>query len=53
MKNNMCELLVNGRKYDSPIGFTVKEDIKFGAEGIDISFFIFYSFPTFLFDLRE
>jgi hypothetical protein len=30
-----CQILVGGRKYTSPIGLTVQEDLKNGAVGID------------------
>lgn len=30
-----CKLLVGGRKYVSPIGFTVDGDMEYGAEGVD------------------
>ena len=33
--NGKCKLLVNGRKYVSPIGFTVDDDLQNGAEGVD------------------
>jgi hypothetical protein len=33
--NNKCWLLVIGRNYVAPIGFTVMEDLKNGAKGID------------------
>jgi len=35
IKNNKCKLLVKGRNYVAPMGFTVKEDLKNGAKGID------------------
>tara|TARA_R110002049_G_scaffold307456_1_gene507994 strand:+ start:3233 stop:3538 length:306 start_codon:yes stop_codon:yes gene_type:complete len=35
LKNNKCTLLVDGRNYVAPIGFTVKDDLKNGANGID------------------
>ena len=35
IKNSKCILLVKGRNYVAPIGFTVKEDLKNGAKGID------------------
>ena len=35
VKNNKCKLLVKGRNYVAPIGFTVKDDLKNGAKGID------------------
>ncbi|SHH80806.1 hypothetical protein [Winogradskyella jejuensis] len=30
-----CKLLIQGRNYVAPIGFTVKDDLKNGAQGID------------------
>jgi len=33
--NNKCKLLVKGRSYVAPIGFSVKDDLKNGAKGID------------------
>ena len=33
--DNKCKLLVKGRNYVAPIGFTVKDDLKNGAKGID------------------
>ena len=35
IKNNKCKLLVKERNYVAPIGFTVKDDLKNGAKGID------------------
>ena len=35
VSNDKCKLLVKGRKYASPIGFTVNNDMKNGAKGID------------------
>ena len=32
---NKCRLLVRGRNYVAPMGFTVKDDLKNGAKGID------------------
>lgn len=32
---NRCKYLVKGRKYKAPMGLTVKEDLKYGARGID------------------
>lgn len=34
-KNNTCKILVKGRAYAAPIGFTVKNDLKNAAKGID------------------
>ncbi|HAI20252.1 MAG TPA: hypothetical protein DCM10_20930 [Xanthomarina gelatinilytica] len=34
-KNNTCKILVKGRTYAAPIGFTVKNDLKNAAKGID------------------
>ena len=34
-KNNMCKLLVKGRTYAAPIGFTLKNDLRNAAKGID------------------
>lgn len=33
--NNKCTVLVKGRNYVAPIGFSVKEDLRYGAQGID------------------
>ncbi len=30
-----CKYLVKGRNYVAPIGFSVKDDLKYGAQGID------------------
>lgn len=30
-----CKILVEGRNYNAPIGFTTKDDLKNGARGID------------------
>jgi len=35
IQSNRCKYLVKGRTYASPIGFTVKDDLRNGAEGID------------------
>ena len=35
ISNGTCKLLVEGRKYVAPIGFTVNNDMKNGARGID------------------
>lgn len=35
ISNGKCKLLVAGRKYTSPIGLTVNDDVKYGAEGVD------------------
>jgi len=35
IENNKCKLIVNGRNYVAPIGFTPKDDLKNGAKGID------------------
>ena len=35
VSNGNCKLLVKGRKYVAPIGFTVNNDLKNGAKGID------------------
>ena len=35
INNNKCKLLVKGRSYAAPIGFTVKNDLKNAAKGID------------------
>jgi len=35
ISNGECRLLVNGRKYTSPIGFTVDGDLRNGAAGVD------------------
>ena len=32
---NKCKYLVKGRNYTAPIGFTVKDDLKNAAKGID------------------
>ena len=34
-KNLNCRCLTRGRSYTAPIGFTVKDDLRNGAEGID------------------
>jgi hypothetical protein len=34
-KTNSCKYLVQNRKYTAPIGFTIKDDLKNGARGID------------------
>ena len=35
ISTGQCRLLVDGRKYASPMGLTVSEDLKNGALGID------------------
>ncbi|WP_417238771.1 hypothetical protein [Bizionia sp.] len=35
IKSNKCKLLVKGRAYVAPIGFTTKNDLKNAAKGID------------------
>jgi len=35
IKTNKCKYLVKGRSYVAPMGFTVKDDLKYGAKGID------------------
>ncbi len=35
VKTNKCKYLVKGRNYTAPMGLTVKEDLKYGAKGID------------------
>ena len=35
IKTNGCKYLVKGRNYVAPIGFSVKDDLKNGAYGID------------------
>lgn len=35
IQTNRCKYLVKGRNYVAPIGFTVKDDLKNGAKGID------------------
>lgn len=32
---NSCKFLVKGRNYTAPIGLTAKDDLKYGARGID------------------
>lgn len=34
-KSNKCKVLVAGRNYTAPIGFTTKDDLINGARGID------------------
>ncbi len=34
-KINTCKLLVKGRSYVAPIGFTAKNDLRYAANGID------------------
>ena len=34
LKSNKCKLLIKGRNYVAPIGFTVKDDLKNGAKGL-------------------
>ncbi len=38
IKNNKCKVLVKGRNYVAPMGFTVKEDLKNGATQLHIDF---------------
>ena len=33
--SDRCRILVRGRNYVAPMGFTVKDDLKNGAKGID------------------
>ena len=33
--NNKCKVLVRGRNYVAAIGFTVEDDLRNGAQGID------------------
>jgi hypothetical protein len=35
ISNGKCKLLVDGRKYASPIGSTVDDDLQNGATGVD------------------
>lgn len=35
IKNNECQILVKGRNYVAPMGFTVNDDLKNAAKGID------------------
>ena len=35
ISNGKCKLLVDGRKYTSPIGLTVDDDLQNGAVGVD------------------
>jgi hypothetical protein len=35
IKTGKCKYLVKGRKYNAPIGLTVRDDLKNGAKGID------------------
>lgn len=35
IKANKCKYLVKGRSYIAPMGLSVKEDLKYGAKGID------------------
>jgi len=35
ISNGRCELLIESRKYVSPIGFTVEGDMEYGATGVD------------------
>lgn len=35
VKTNKCKYLIKGRKYVAPVGFTAKDDLKNGAQGID------------------
>jgi len=35
IKADHCKYLVQGRKYTAPIGFTVKDDLRNAAKGID------------------
>ena len=33
--DNRCKYLVKGRTYSAPLGLTVKNDLRYGAKGID------------------
>ncbi len=33
--DNRCKYLVKGRTYSAPLGLTVKDDLRYGAKGID------------------
>ncbi len=35
IKTNRCKYMVKGRNYATPIGLTTKNDLKYGARGID------------------
>ena len=35
VKTNKCRFLVKGRKYTADVGFIAREDLKYGAMGID------------------
>ncbi len=35
IKSNACKYLIKGRNYVAPMGLSVKDDLKFGAKGID------------------
>lgn len=35
VKANKCKYLIKGRTYTAPIGFTVNDDLRYGAKGID------------------
>ncbi|HNT48927.1 MAG TPA: hypothetical protein PKK16_09110 [Bacteroidales bacterium] len=35
IKENSCKYLVKGRVYTAPLGLTVKQDLTYGAKGID------------------
>jgi hypothetical protein len=35
IETGRCKYLVKGRKYTAPIGFTVEDDLRNGAKGID------------------
>jgi hypothetical protein len=35
VKENNCKYLVKGRNYTAPMGISVKEDLRYGAKGID------------------
>jgi hypothetical protein len=35
IRTSRCKYLVKGRKYIAPIGFTVNDDLRNGAKGID------------------
>jgi len=35
VKNNKCKYLVKNRNYVAPMGLSTKDDLKYGAKGID------------------
>ena len=35
VKESNCKYLVKGRNYTAPMGISVKEDLRYGAKGID------------------